>query len=291
MSLSCPYCSVVNSVSEARPRIVGFGFFVRKSDHSRQRRFLCRPCQKTFSLATSSVCVNQKKRHLNPQIFQMLCHGNSQRGLAKLLRINRKTVVRKLVFLGLLSHHILDEYRTCHPLCREIEFDDLETFEHSKLKPLSVIAAVESHSRRILGFRVAQMPAKGLLVKKSLLKYGKRKDERKAKRRELFQEIKACVSATALIKSDENPHYSACVKMSWPECEHLTYKGRRGCVVGQGELKSGGFDPLFSLNHTFAMFRAHVNRLFRRTWNTTKKKERLALHLSLYVLYHNLYLI
>jgi len=47
-----------------------------------------------------------------------------------------------------------------------------------------------------------------------------------------------------------------------------TTKGRRECVVGQGELKGGGFDPLFSLNHTCAMIRAHVSRLFRRTWNT-----------------------
>ncbi len=34
---------------------------------------------------------------------------------------------------------------------------------------------------------------------------------------------------------------------------HQRFKGRRGCIVGQGELKVGGFDPLFSLNHTYAM--------------------------------------
>ena len=77
----------------------------------------------------------------------------------------------------------------------------------------------------------------------------------------------------------------------FPEATHWTTRGRRGCVVGQGELKAGGFDPLFSLNHSFAMLRANINRLFRRTWNTTKKPERLALHIALYVLYHNWVLI
>ena len=52
-------------------------------------------------------------------------------------------------------------------------------------------------------------------------------------------------------------------------------------------FKKVKFDPLFSLNHTFAMLRANVNRLFRKTWCTTKKPQRLADHLALYALYHN----
>jgi len=142
-----------------------------------------------------------------------------------------------------------------------------------------------------LGFRVAKMPAKGLLVKRALKKYGIRKDERKKKRNELFEEIKDFVKEGALIKSDENPHYIYDVKKHFPKSKHERFKGKRGCVVGQGELKGGGFDPLFSLNHTYAMFRANVNRLFRRTWNTTKIPERLGLHMAMYALYHNLKLI
>ena len=64
-------------------------------------------------------------------------------------------------------------------------------------------------------------------------------------------------------------------------------KGRRGCVVGQGELKAIGFDPIFAFNHTAAMLRANMNRLFRRTWCTTKTIRGLEDHLALYVKYHN----
>lgn len=69
--------------------------------------------------------------------------------------------------------------------------------------------------------------------------------------------------------------------------QHKRVKGRRGCVVGQGELKRGGRDPLFALNHTAAMLRANVNRLFRRTWCTTKRMDRLKAHLMIYIDFHN----
>jgi hypothetical protein len=135
------------------------------------------------------------------------------------------------------------------------------------------------------------MSAKGLLVEKSLKKYGKRKDERRTKREELFQELQTHIDEFAVIKSDDNPHYPSTLKKYFKNALHKSYKGRRGCVVGQGELKAGGFDPIFSLNHSFAMLRANINRLFRRTWNTTKKIERLDLHIAMYALYHNEFLI
>lgn len=270
---------------------MSFGYFVRKCDQNKLQRFKCKPCGKTFSTATSHPCYRQKKRHLNCEVFKLVVSGVSKRRIARLFRVNRKTVVRKFIFMGVHADQFLAADRANYPPATEVEFDDLETFEHSKLKPLSVTMAVETSTRRILGFKVAQMPAKGLLVMRSLKKYGKRKDERKAKRRELFQEIQPYISSFATIKSDENPHYPKDVKEYFPNCLHKVYKGRRGCVVGQGELKAGGFDPIFSLNHSFAMFRANINRLFRRTWNTTKRRDRLSLQIAMYALYHNLELI
>lgn len=166
-------------------------------------------------------------------------------------------------------------------------FDDMESFEHTKCKPIAITLAVEEKTRLILGFKVASQPAKGLLVKKALKKYGKRKDERSEKRKELFIWLKDVLHSEASIKSDMSTHYTFDVRKYFPKCQHTTFKGRKGCVVGQGELKAIGFDPLFSLNHTAAMLRANVNRLFRRTWNTTKKPENLSYHIALYALYHN----
>lgn len=224
-------------------------------------------------------------------IYHLLAGGFTQRRAALVLKINRKTVVRKFIFMGERAQAILPKLNAFFPKVKHLQFDELVTSEHTKCKPLSVIMAVEDKRRRILGFRVASQPANGKLASIAYKKYGKRKDERRAARQALFKEIAPFIEADATISSDENPHYPKDVKGHFPNATHKTYKGRRACVVGQGELKKGGFDELFSLNHTFAMCRANMNRLFRRTWSTTKLAKRLGYHLALYSLYHNLILL
>jgi hypothetical protein len=198
-------------------------------------------------------------------------------------------VARKLVVLGFEAEARLNVANRAKPKSRVIELDDLETFEHTKCKPLSVTLAVESRTRRILALEVSSMPAKGLLVEKAK-KYGPRRDGRKEGRARLFTSLQDLVHEEGVLKSDSNPHYPPDVKKFFPRARHRRYEGKRGALGGQGELKKVVFDPLFSLNHTCAMFRANVNRLFRRTWCTTKRADRLRAHLFLYAEYHNAHL-
>ena len=273
-------------VSEHRHRYVRFGFFSRK-DGSRHQRYRCQDCGATTSDAFFNPCYRQRRRDLNPLIFGHLVSCVSMRRSARLLKTNRKTVVRKFLVLGKFCDQKLASDRAFFAPASEVEFDDLETFVHTKMKPLSVLMVVESGTRHILGWSVATMAAKGRLAKASVKKYGKQRDERKFKRDQLFMDLKPHIEPWAIIKSDQNPHYSSEVKKHFPFAEHKTFKGRKGCVVGQGELKGGGFDPLFTLNHTFAMFRDNMKRLSQQTWCTTKKKDRLHLHIAMYVMWHN----
>jgi transposase-like protein len=269
--------------------IVRRGSYFRRSDGQRIPRFLCLNCGKSFSSATRLACYRQKKRKLNHPLGLLLASGVSQRRAAILLRVNRKTVVRKFRFLAEQArqeHARWLEQLSQTPLA-SVQFDDLETSEHSKCKPLSVALAIEPKSRKILGFQVSAMPAKGHLSRIAYRKYGPREDRRAEGWNELFRSLKPVVSPTALWLSDENPHYPRHLKAHHALAEHRTTPGRRGCIAGQGELKKVGFDPLFSLNHTCAMLRANLNRLFRRTWCTTKTRQGLIDHLSLYLRYHN----
>lgn len=291
MPKPCPYCHSSSTLSNARTSAVRSGRFYRKSDGQWVQRYRCIECKKHFSSATFNSCYRQNKRQMNEPLRRLLCSGVSQRRAAIILRLNRTTIVRKFLFLSRISAELLMTSNLNKQKARVIEFDDLETFEHTKCKPLSVTLAVESGSRRILGFKVAKMPAKGPLAHVARKKYPKRADERRRERRKLFSELAHLVEPDALFKSDENPHYPDDVKRAFPQSHHKTYKGRRGCIVGQGELKKIGFDPIFSLNHTCAMLRANINRLIRKTWCTTKKPERLACHIALYSIFHNLELL
>ncbi len=174
-----------------------------------------------------------------------------------------------------------------YPQAEKIQFDDIETFVHSKCKPVSITMAVETGSRRILGFEVAEMPAKGHLVKKALKKYGKRRDQRSESRKRLFTTLISLVTPTVEIKSDDNPHYPKDVEAYFPLSTHIRVKGGRSSLTGQGELKKQKFDPIFSFNHTAAMVRYRLSRMIRKTWCTSKKIEGIEEHLLLMVAHHN----
>ena len=284
MNPQCPKCTESDCTDESRNSVVRYGYFRRSSDSRKVQKYLCKVCFHQFS--RPHPCRWQKKRHKNHALGRLLASGVSQRRVAKLLNLSRTTVTRKFLFLGLEALTKLSAGNLNRPKASVMVFDDLETFEHTKCKPLSVTLAV-NEKRRILGFRVARMPAKGRLARIAFMKYGPRLDERKLNRQNLFSELQAIVEPFALIKSDQNPHYRSDVLKYFPHSIYESHKGQRSSTIGQGELKMVRFDPLFCLNHTLAMTRANINRLFRRTWCTTKLPERLNLHLAIYSVYHN----
>ena len=200
---------------------------------------------------------------------------------------NRKTVERRLVYFGRVAMHHQKLLLESLPKSDHVHFDDMETSEHTKLKGLSMALIVEHPSRIVLAYDVAQMPAKGHLAKLSLKKYGPRKDLRHIGWRNVLTTAAKVTNPGVIITSDKHKRYPLMIKKHLPHANHVQVKGRKACVAGQGELKRGGFDPIFSLNHTAAMFRANINRLIRRTWCTTKRPDRLLCHISLYVLWHN----
>lgn len=210
------------------------------------------------------------------------------RRIAILLKIHRITVARRLTFLGALSETAIQNDLSSVRGIKQFQMDELETFEHTKCKPLSVAMAV-TQERKILGFTVAMMPAKGLLAKPARKKYGYRKDERPKALKQLLSHLARHVEVSTIL-SDSNPLYPGLVKKFFPKAQHERVISRRSCVTGQGELKKTVFDPIFSLNHTFAMLRANISRLIRKTWSTTKKREALYHHLAIYAVFHNRFL-
>jgi transposase-like protein len=299
----CPYSRDLDKVTEmarcsgspSTGRIVRKGHYFRADDSRWVPRFRCLDCDRTFSSSRLTPCFGQKRRTINSKVASLLISGVSQRRAAILLRINRKTAIRKFVFTGnqagLANEAENEALVNRGRRLDELQFDEMESFERSKCLPLSIPIAVDPKTRRILGFQVGEMPAKGPLAPISRKKYGPRNDLRPQMASALFKQVSALIAPTAVITTDQNPKYPGWLKPHFPEAIHRTVKGRRGCVVGQGELKKIGNDPLFALNHSAAMIRANINRMFRRTWCTTKRADRLNLHLNLYVYFHNTMLI
>jgi hypothetical protein len=267
------------------------GFYLRRLDGRFLQRYKCTLCRRSFSSEYYKCTYREKRPDLRAPIFKYLVSTASLRRTAILVGTTRTTVKRKFIRMGRLALALIAIDNLKAPKAQEFEFDDMETSCHTKYKPYSITLAVETKTRRILGFRVSQMPTKGSYSAIALRKYGPRKDLRSEGRRRLFEDLIPIVSPTSLMKSDQNPHYVKDVKEYFPEAQYQRFKGRKPRSDGQGELKKGPFDPLYSLNHTCAMFRANVNRLIRETWCLSKMPERLTYHLALYAIYHNRYVI
>ena len=290
--MRCPECT-----EQKHPELVldmegsdvqKYGSYRRKSDSRTIQRFYCKSCQSTFSNATKDPAYYHKKRRINHTLKVLLASSMSKRRAAKLLNVSRTTIARKLIYLGSLCREENDAFldSISHEV-DQIQFDELQTIEHTKCKPLSIATVVSVRDRKILGFGVATMPATGYLAAVSRRKYGKRRDQRQDVLRGLFKKISEKLTHNPTLYSDKHPYYKPIINRYFPNSTYHQIKGIQATVNGQGELKKNARDPLFCINHTLAMLRANINRLIRRTWCTTKDPARLADHLAIYVSVHN----
>ncbi|WP_146037749.1 IS1 family transposase [Halobacteriovorax sp. DA5] len=284
MKVICPNktCSFPNN-------IIKDGSYFRADDSRKIQRFRCKNCGKRFSHATYSDHYRHRRRRDTSTIEHLLCSKASMRRIARVLRIDRKTIARRMDILekrALRNHAKLIKHLENNKISH-MQFDDMITHEHTKMKPLSISLAVDKKTRLILGAEVSQIPAFGHLAKKSRKKYGYRPSFHEVGLTQLFEKIYKTIDIDATVSSDMFKTYPKFISKYLSSCTYKTYEGGRSCVAGQGELKKKGYDPLFILNHTCAMFRDSINRLVRKTWCSTKSPRRLQQHLNIFISYYN----
>jgi hypothetical protein len=220
-------------------------------------------------------------------IFNFIVSGNTQSRIAKLIGCSPTTVARKLLWL---NKHVRDLKHTEHD-CRHLQIDEMETIEHTKLKPLTIPLCVSS-TYKILGVGVGRIPAKGHLAEMSRKKYGLRANERQTVLEKLFKDIKLTLrNPPTSITTDAHPIYKELVKKYFPKTLHVIVnsservKKKRELLYTAEQKKL--FDPMFALNQRCAMLRSDLRRLTRRSWCTTKRVENLLGQLELYQVYNN----
>ncbi len=283
MNPICPRCGAKCSAR--------FGHYLRKDDAQVIQRFRCMACFKCHSSATHTPTYRQKRRRLNRLIEMDIASSTSQRRIAIKHKCDRKTVARKIVFLAAQARIKSAAWLNQQALFNHVQWDELISFEHTRLKPLSVAVMSSVQHRCIIGFGVAQIPAYGVIAKRSREKYGRRINRSGPMRKRVLAEVTKQLSDCVLINSDEHPRYADEIKKALPNCTHVQHRSVRGSLTGQGELKRTGYDPLFPINHTLAMMRDNIKRFARRTWCTTKRIDALSDVLAIYMHYHNTVLI
>lgn len=209
----------------------------------------------------------------------------TQRRMACVLEVNRKTVVRKFFFMAQVAREeherrILDGIlKTGHA-----QFDEMETFEHTRMKPVAVALAVRAKTGDILALECAQLGYKGPLAAQARMKYGVREDKSVDAIKKALVIIGQCSKLGSALTTDADPRYLNQVRHILPETKHNSIKRR----FAKKDRKNAE-DHLFTLNYTAAKIRNDLSRMARKTWVTTKTLRGLQAHLDLYVAFNNKY--
>jgi len=278
----CPVCQNTSFIRK--------GYYFVKILRTQKRRYQCCACKHNFSNQSFHSTYYQKRPDLNDKLFLLLVSGNTQQRCAELLNCSPTTIARKFQWLAKFKKDKadLDISKILH-----IQIDEMESIEHTKLKPLTIPLCV-TDDYKILGLDVGKIPAKGPLAGLSRIKYGERENERETALRSLFAKLKTELKITPLsITTDAHPLYPKLIKEYFPQTQHIAVISRaqkeKKRELIHNKIVKKVFDPMFALNQRCAKIRSDVRRMTRRSWCTTKKVENLKKHLELYQIYNNTY--
>lgn len=261
------------------------GYFKTKWNAQPVPRYKCKACGKLFSSHTFRSTYRQKKPYLNQQIFKLYSSRMTMRRIAKVLGCHRETVHKKFWLLASLARKEHERRLASGELQTNwVQFDEFETFEHTKFKPISVALAVRAKTGEIIEVQAAQFRSR--VTQHIPLKYKDeyRPDHRPVAIEDCMLSIKKAARSEAnlVIDSDESTHYGNTIKRVLP-------KARYRQLTSPRKQQKGEIDPLFMINHMCSRLRHDLSRMSRKTWVTTKLMERLQMHLDLFIAYQNGY--
>ncbi len=282
-NLFCPNKNCSNHKNPIERFYIKKGYYKTKYNHQNVPRYQCKKCKIKFSSHTFKDTFRQHRPDINANVFKLYNGRTTLKFISKYLGVNPKTVVNKFKWLSDKARRIHEEkLKSGEIKTSYVQFDEMETFEHTKLKPLSIAIAVRWKTREIIDIKVAEMNCKGYTAELSRDLYGWRKDGREKACKTVMESVKKCVKDSITVAFDGKKSYPNITTKVMPEAEIKIYKKK-------SEKKQ--FDALFSLNKVCADLRKDLSRLTRRTQITTKKSSRLQRHLDLYIAYNNGYVL
>jgi transposase-like protein len=289
----CPFEGCQSHADLAGFRFRRAGSYRRACDQRHVERFVCRACQRRFSSQTFRLDYRFRKPQVDGWILRCFVSKVTHRQTARILKINRKTVQRRLLRFGpaLLDFHRehLDRALRSGGIRGSFSLDELETFEGSRrLCPVTVPVLIDRRTFFVVWSETAQMAARGRLGAREQAKKLERERLHGVRRSGAREAISACLDALRKVHApglvevitDQKGVYRAEIRRR--------FQGRIGAHVTESSKRARNrSNPLFAINHTFAMLRDQVSRLVRRSWGASKKREALRIHLWIWTAWRN----
>ena len=282
----CPHAACPSRSGGARFACRSRGSYFRKCDQRTVQRFKCLCCPRGFSEQTFRVNYRLKRPDLLERFFLDRVSKVTHRQSARTLGCSRTTEERH--FRRLSAHckdfheAQLDAITARGGLGTAFLLDELETYEHSRLKkPVTVPVLIERSSGFLIDTRAGALPARRKKGQPRPPEGERRKSESREVVQAAFERLRhvAPKEGTLSVLTDKKDSYARILKKLFGErCEHSRTPSSEKCDKNS---------PLGSLHHTLAMLRDGTSRLVRENWAASKMRRWLAGHLLIWTCYRN----
>ncbi len=290
----CPLPNCPSASPGAQFRYRNSGSYLRDCDRRKVQRFYCHACRRRFSAQSFRLNYRFRKPQIDAWVFRCMVSKVTHRQTARLLEVDRKTIHRRLHRFAPALHDlhrgVLDCARDAGGIRGSFSLDELETFEGSRrLCPVTVPALIERRSLFVVHLETGMLGARGHIGKREIAKraerertIGKRRSESRAMVGRCFARLAVCHRPHGMVEvvTDKKRAYRTELKRFFPNRvgAHITESSRRA---------RNRSNPLFAINHTFAMMRDQVSRLVRRSWGASKDRKALKRHLWIWAAWRN----
>lgn len=263
--IKCSHCNSQDIVKKGR----------MKTKRGSTQRYRCKACLRTFTKRTHTLNYRHRKQNLRDKITALYCEGMSQRAMARVLKINRKTVEKYFIENANVSRYKnLKRLNQGAIKTTYVQFDELETFEQGKRRPLGVQCSVRAKTGEIISTKVCRIPVKALAISKQYIDHWNQNVNRSTAITDMLLDTKKALNNKyATIACDNAKQPVSLAKKILQSHKVQVYN-------------SGAENKKIDL--TFMKMRQDISRLRRRTLATTKRQDRLQAHLDLYTDYHNM---
>lgn len=244
-----------------------------KTKTGKVQRYQCTACDKLQSKRTLSENYRMRKQRLAKKIEALYCERMSLRGIGRVLKINRKTVEKYFLrgaqraecenLKALDNRDIVTSY---------VQFDTLETFEHTKERPLGIHLSIRAKTGEIISAKVHKISIRALSISKKKIKaWNETTDQMASLSEMLLESSKTFNRLNTTIACD-----------GYRQQIVLTKK-----ICDQDYVNVAVLPDNKKIDLAIRKLRNDVSRLSRKSLCSTKKQSRLQNHLDLYINYNN----
>ena len=261
------------------------GYYLRKSDGKRIRRFRCLHCGVNFSVQSFSTTYYLKKPDIQPRLLFMVVGGMCNSQIADALGVAPSTIDRQIYHLGrhCLLYHL--EMMKNRPRLEELVLDSFVTFEHSQYHPFHLHLAVDKRSSFMPYFTDSEVRRSGRMTaaqkrRREQLEALRGRPDPRAVRKDVTELLKyLCRNVGQLtLHTDEHREYPLAIRELKCRIRH---------IVTSSQERRDYRNRLFEINLLDLLLR-HADAAHKReTIAYVKRRQSAALRLAIFLVWKN----